>query len=48
LFVSIHKEKATMFQTAVMEERSGRPWGLIAGLLALATLLAGAYLILLT
>ena len=32
-----------MFQTAVMEERTGRPWGLIAGLFALATLLAAAY-----
>ena len=32
-----------MFHTAVMEERSGRPWGLIGGFLALVTLLASAY-----
>jgi hypothetical protein len=35
-----------MFQTAVMEERTGRPWGLIGGLLALATLLGSAYALL--
>ena len=35
-----------MFQTAVMEERTGRPWGFIAGLLAFATLLSGGYILL--
>ncbi len=34
-----------MFTTAVMEERTGLPWGLIVGLLAFATLLTGAYLL---
>lgn len=33
-----------MFQTAVMEERSGH-WALIAGLVALATLLTTGYLL---
>jgi hypothetical protein len=33
-----------MFQTAIMEER-GRLWGLIAGLVALAALLTGGYLL---
>jgi hypothetical protein len=33
-----------MFQTAVMEERDQR-WGFIAGLVALALLLAGGYLL---
>lgn len=36
-----------MFETAVIHERTGKPWGLIAGLLSFATLITGAYLILL-
>ena len=35
-----------MFETAGMEERTGRPWGLIAGLLAFACLLSGTYVLL--
>jgi len=34
-----------MFQTAVMEERAGRPWGVIAGFLAFAAMLGGAYIL---
>ncbi len=33
-----------MFHTAVMEARS-EPWGLVAGLVAFALLLAGGYLL---
>jgi hypothetical protein len=40
------RSKTTMFQTAVMEERTGRPWGFIAGLLAFATLLSGGFVLL--
>ena len=35
-----------MFQTAFIEERTGRHWGLIAGLLAFAALLSGGYVLL--
>lgn len=37
------REQTIMFQTAVMEERTGLPWGVIAGFLAFAALLVGAY-----
>jgi hypothetical protein len=37
-----------MFETAVMNERTGPPWGFISGLLAFAVLLTGgAWIILL-
>jgi hypothetical protein len=36
----------TMFQTSVMEERTGRPWGFITGIAAFATLRAVGYLLL--
>jgi hypothetical protein len=32
-----------MFKTALVEERSGIPWGLIAGCLAFAVLLISGY-----
>lgn len=35
-----------MFETAVMEEPTGPPWGLIAGLLAFACLLFVTYVLL--
>jgi len=34
-----------MFQTAVMEERAGLPWGIIAGFLAFAAMLGAAYIL---
>jgi len=34
-----------MFRTAVMEERTGLPWGIIVGVLAFVSLLAGAYIL---
>jgi hypothetical protein len=37
-----------MFETAVMHERTGTPWGLIAGLLSFATLIGGAYILLIS
>lgn len=35
-----------MFKTAVMEQQTGLPWGLFAGLLAFITLVISAYLLL--
>jgi hypothetical protein len=34
-----------MFEMAVMEERTGRRWGLIAGLLTFVSLLSGTYVL---
>ena len=34
-----------MFKTALMEERSGLPWGLIAGCLAFAALIVSGYVL---
>ena len=34
-----------MFETAGQEKPDGVPWGIIAGLVALAVLLAGGYLL---
>ncbi len=34
-----------MFQTALIEERSGVPWGLIAGCIAFAALLLSGYML---
>ena len=32
-----------MFKTALLEERTGTPWGLIAGFVAFAALLVSGY-----
>ena len=37
------KEQMTMFKTALMEERTGIPWGLIAGCIAFVVLLGAGY-----
>jgi len=34
-----------MFKTALMEERTGMPWGLIAGCIAFAALLLSGYML---
>ncbi len=34
-----------MFKTALIEERTGVPWGIIAGCIAFAVLLSAGYLL---
>ncbi len=34
-----------MFKTALMEERTGIPWGLIAGCIAFAALIVSGYIL---
>ena len=34
-----------MFKNAVMEERTGLPWGVFAGILVFAAMLGGAYML---
>jgi hypothetical protein len=34
-----------MFKTALLEERTGLPWGVIAGCISFAVLLIGGYLL---
>ncbi len=34
-----------MFRTSLIEERSGLPWGVIAGCIAFATLIVSGYIL---
>ena len=43
--LTLFKEQITMFQTALIQERTGFPWGLITGMVAFAALLVSGYLL---